>query len=84
MTLDKVLASQYSYASGEIEHATKGILIEINNHWGIMALETDLKLIITESCHRNEDGILFESFFFHFDSTQSLVDKFIDFPEALI
>jgi len=84
MTLEKILGSEYSYADGEIEHAVRRILKEIHKHWGIEALETDLEMVSTESCYRNDNDEIFDSFFFHFNETQSLLDKFENHPEALI
>jgi hypothetical protein len=84
MTLEKILGFEYSYADGEIEHATRGILKEIHNYWGITAAETDLEIVSTERYHRKDSDEKFVSFFFHFNATQSLIDKFENNPEALI
>lgn len=84
MTLEKILGFEYSYSEGEVGHAKRRILKEIQHHWEIEAVNDDLRLTIARTDLRNAAGEVYNSFFFHFDANSSLIGKFKDYPEALI
>ena len=84
MTLAKLLDFRHTVADGEVKHATRGLLKQINKYWGINVVEADLKVVLTETSYRSQGGEILREFCFHFDPTQSLIDKLKDYPEALI
>ena len=84
MRLETILEYEYSLSDGEVEHATRRILKEINDNWNADAVDADLQLVIQETSYRSQGDGMIRDFNFHFDATQSLLDKLEDYPEALI
>ena len=84
MTLEKVLEIQYSFDNEDSsKQALSQIMTSIKLEWDIETITEDFEKIITSRVFQYQGEVQY-SYFIHFDPNQSLLDKFTDYPEALI
>ena len=85
MTLETVMEMEFSYNDIKSkEFALSRIIFEIKSEWNIETVEDDFTPIIVSTPRTSMNGEDFYAYTIYFNPTQQLLDKFQDYPEALV
>ena len=86
MTLETVMEMQFIYGDTKSKDiALSRIMFEIKSEWNIETVEDDFKPVIVSTPIRSaKNGEDFYAYSIYFTPTHQLLQKFQDYPEALI